>query len=89
MVSLGTFLGVSQPQQQYVWYYVLVIGAKPRFSAFYGQGSGPVFLSNLNCTRSELKILDCRNDYYAAQTCGHYKDAGVQCLGRRYLQPFV
>ena len=67
----------------------MIKGAKPRFSAFYGQGSGPVFLSNLNCTGSELKILECHNDYYAAQTCAHYKDAGVQCLGRQYLQTYV
>ena len=63
----------------------MIIGAKPRFSAFYGQGSGPVFLSELNCTGTEHTILECHNDYYAAQTCGHYKDAGVQCLGRQYL----
>ena len=67
----------------------MIIGEKPHFNTSYGQGSGPVFLSNLNCTGSELKILECHNDYYAAQSCGHYKDAGVQCLGRQYLQPSV
>ena len=64
----------------------MIIGATPRFNAFYGEGSGPVFLSNLNCTGPELKILECPNDYYAAQNCRHYKDAGVQCLGRQFLQ---
>ena len=59
----------------------LFIGAKPRYGAFFGAGTGPIFLSNLQCTGSEVKLLDCNRDIYSISNCGHYEDAGVECDG--------
>ena len=57
-------------------------GAIPHYGAFYGQGSGPIFLSQLHCTGSESSILDCARDVYSMMLCTHSKDAGVECQGK-------
>jgi hypothetical protein len=56
-------------------------GATARYGAYYGEGSGPIFLSNLQCSGSELTLLDCPRDMYSVKNCSHYNDAGVKCLG--------
>ena len=58
-----------------------VIGATTRYGAFYGSGSGPIFLSNLWCNGNEKSILQCSRDMYSIRSCRHYEDAGVKCIG--------
>ena len=57
------------------------IGARPRYGAFYGQGSGPIFLSGLKCTGTESNLLNCSRNVLDAEYCRHYEDAGVACQG--------
>ena len=61
--------------------YLFMQGAKPRYGAFYGQGSGPILLSDLYCAGSESNILECNRNMYGVTHCGHYEDAGVKCQG--------
>ena len=49
-----------------------------RYSAYYGQGSGPIWLSNVTCNGSENYLINCSYDNYTAN-CNHYEDAGVTC----------
>ena len=46
-------------------------------AAFFGAGSGSVYLSSLQCTGSEPSLLDCPSS--ATNNCGHSRDAGVHC----------
>ena len=50
-----------------------------RRNAFYGQGSGNVWLRNLNCNGTELTVDDCSHNGWRVQDCSHRRDAGVQC----------
>ena len=50
-----------------------------REDAFYGEGSGHIWLDNLNCTGTELTIEDCLHNGWAIEDCNHSGDAGVQC----------
>lgn len=61
-------------------------GATPRYGAFYGEGTGPIFLSQLQCTGSESHILDCVRDEYSVRNCEHYEDAGIKCQGKYNCQ---
>ena len=48
----------------------------------YGPGSGPVYLTNLQCTGNEPSLFDCANDGWnsVADAClDHSLDAGVLC----------
>ena len=50
-----------------------------RDSAFYGEGSGQIFLDELNCGGIELIIEDCSYNGWGIENCTHGKDAGVRC----------
>ena len=47
-------------------------------------GSGPIYLSDLNCDGSETSLLDCRrrnNQPTGLQTCEHSHDVSIRCRG--------
>ena len=58
--------------------------------AFFGQGSGHIWLSNLNCTGTELSIQDCLHSGLGTVECDHTGDAGVKCAnGNSYAFNYV
>ncbi|XP_068076834.2 scavenger receptor cysteine-rich domain-containing protein DMBT1 isoform X2 [Danio rerio] len=46
---------------------------------YFGQGSGPVWLSNLQCSSTDTRLRDCKSSGWRINSCGHEKDAGVIC----------
>ncbi|XP_048013052.1 deleted in malignant brain tumors 1 protein [Megalobrama amblycephala] len=47
--------------------------------AFFGNGSGPIWMNNVNCYGNELSLKSCISPGWNVQNCSHYKDAGVIC----------
>ena len=47
--------------------------------ARYGKGTGPIFLDDVNCLRSESSLFSCRHNGVRNHNCVHDEDAGVQC----------
>ena len=47
-------------------------------SAHFGQGIIPILMTNIGCSGSESRLVDCT---YSSSTggCKHYEDAGVRC----------
>ena len=46
----------------------------------FGRGSGPIYLSGLQCTGNEGDLMDCRMDeQFLQNNCDHNRDAGVMC----------
>ena len=50
-------------------------------SAHYGQGTGQIWLDDVNCLGNELSLFSCRHGGVASHNCGHGEDASVQCEG--------
>ena len=50
-----------------------------RSDAFYGQGSGRIWLDNINCDGTESTIEDCLHSEWGGRNCDHYEGAGVKC----------
>uniref|UniRef100_A0A672JUH4 SRCR domain-containing protein n=1 Tax=Sinocyclocheilus grahami TaxID=75366 RepID=A0A672JUH4_SINGR len=50
-------------------------------SAHFGEGSGPIWISNLMCTGSESTLMNCRLFGWGIEA-NHTEDAGVICSGK-------
>ncbi|PIK38170.1 putative scavenger receptor cysteine-rich domain-containing group B protein-like, partial [Apostichopus japonicus] len=49
-------------------------------SASYGEGTGQIWLDDVQCIGSEEHILACNNSgVVGVHNCGHHEDAGVKC----------
>ncbi|XP_042559585.1 deleted in malignant brain tumors 1 protein [Clupea harengus] len=49
--------------------------------AYFGPGSGSIWMSDVQCVGSESTLKDCRSQRWVAENCGHHQDAGVMCSG--------
>ena len=50
-----------------------------RSGAYYGQGSGIIWLDYVECYSTELTIEDCSHRGWGNNNCSHHEDVGVQC----------
>ncbi|NXX59902.1 DMBT1 protein, partial [Scopus umbretta] len=48
-------------------------------SAHFGQGSGRIWLDNVNCTGGEATLSECQTRPWESNSCDHREDAGVVC----------
>ncbi|KAL3996060.1 deoxyribonuclease-1-like protein [Sarotherodon galilaeus] len=50
-------------------------------NAAFGEGSGPIWLDNVDCVGNESSITDCRHNGLGVHNCGHSEDASIICEG--------
>uniref|UniRef100_A0A3P9D2W4 SRCR domain-containing protein n=1 Tax=Maylandia zebra TaxID=106582 RepID=A0A3P9D2W4_9CICH len=56
--------------------------------AYFGAGSGQIWLDNVGCSGSESSLTECQNSGWGTNTCAHDQDAGVICTGEKLLDAF-
>lgn len=62
----------------------------------YGEGTGQIWLDEVNCTGEEKNISECQARPWGEHNCNHVEDASVECSGSPesshpamgHLQPF-
>ncbi len=64
----------------------LGLGSKgsARNYAYYGQGSGPIWMNDLECTGSESSLAECPFGGWKDWSkwgCAHWMDVSVECRG--------
>ena len=67
--------------QKYHIIHLFGLGAIAFDEAYYGEGSGYIWLDDVNCSSSETNILSCPHNGLGMHNCDHYEDAGVRCTG--------
>ena len=59
-------------------------------SAFFGQGSGPIWLDNVACTGFETILARCGHlGVNTTRNCSHNEDVGVRCFGEQGTVTYV
>ena len=58
-------------------------------SAYYGQGSGPIWLADLHCDGTEQTIENCIHLGWENHDCDHGYDVGVKCAASGMLCDLV
>ena len=56
-------------------------GAMAYFRAYFGAGSGDIFLDDVDCIGSETSLLLCTSHPIGTHNCDHSEDASVACPG--------
>ena len=56
-------------------------GGTPYTNAFFGAGTGPIYLDDVACTSSDSQLLECSSRPVLTHNCDHHADAGVGCEG--------
>ena len=60
-------------------------------AAAFGEGTGPIFLANVNCApENDSTLIECfvPEEDVGVHTCSHAEDAGVVCpCELEFLQP--
>ena len=50
-------------------------------SSQFGQGTGPIFFTDVGCSGSESSLLACSRNVFAVSSCTHSRDVGLKCEG--------
>lgn len=80
-------------------YIIILIGATVLSTHVFGEGTGPVFLGEVQCIGNEASLLECRHAGIGNHVCGqkvssgmimseHQFDVAILCSGNNPL-PFL
>ena len=60
-------------------------GAIAYTNAYFGRGSGGIFMDNVGCRGTESTLLSCPYSGIGVHNCDHSADAGSSCFGNCIL----
>ena len=57
------------------------------FRAEFGEGTGPIWLDQMNCNGGESSVLECGHNGWGVHDCQHREDASVRCSRPAVVKP--
>ena len=57
------------------------------YRAFYGEGTGPIWIDQIHCEPHHQSILECRHNGWGVHDCRHREDAGLDCKRKEAEKP--
>ena len=57
--------------------------AQAKTNAFFGQGSGPIWLDDVDCSYYDYRFSNCDHSGWGVENCNHQDDVGVICTNGR------
>ena len=63
-----------------------ILAGRAYSNAYFGTGSGPIFLDDVQCSSSSSQLLECSSRPILSHNCLHSADAGVGCEGVFYCK---
>ena len=52
--------------------------------AYFGRGTGRIWLDNVSCDGDESSVFECGHSGIGINNCQHYEDASVSCTGKHH-----
>ena len=65
--------------------FAFCTGGRAYSYAYFGAGTGPIYLDDVACTSSASQLLECSSRPILTHNCLHSADAGVGCEGINLL----
>ena len=59
-----------------------VVDAIARYNAYFGRGTGRIWLDRLGCRGYENNLFNCSQSTIGSNFCSHRDDAGVTCISK-------
>ena len=59
-----------------------VVDAIARYNAYFGRGTGRIWLNRLGCRGHEYNLFNCSHSTIGNNFCRHRDDAGVTCRSK-------
>jgi len=88
-VKLSTLRQLQKKMQQlkvlmnFIYIYIaLIAGATVHSFSFFGPGTGPIWLDNVQCSGIEARLVNCSSSQIGVHNCHHSEDAGVTCQSK-------
>ena len=66
-------------QPEFTFHHHTTLDAESLSQARFGEGTGRIWLTSVQCTGSERALMNCIANSSATNSCTHAQDAGVRC----------